>query len=216
MAEEVLNKEYFINVVNDLIDLAEEKKDYYTDLDSAIGDGDHGFNLSLGFREVERNLPEWKDENINTFYKKVGQALLDKVGGSSGPLYGSFFMKFGLPVKTKGADEGVTAEEFVDMMERGVAIIEKRGKAKVGEKTMVDTLRPAQDKLKEAVESGKPIKEAMKEALDTGKEGLESTRNIVAKKGRAMRLGERAIGHLDPGAASSADILEVFYDNMPD
>lgn len=99
MSEYILDKQYFVNVVKDLIELAEKNKDYYTELDSAIGDGDHGMNLSIGFREVEKNLDEWQKENVFNFYKKVGTALLDKVGGSSGPLYGSFFMKFGLPVK---------------------------------------------------------------------------------------------------------------------
>ena len=125
-------------------------------------------------------------------------------------------MKFGLPVKTKGADEGVTFDEFVEMMETGVKIIEKRGKSTTGEKTMLDTLRPAQDALRAAYEGGATPKEAMAKAVEAGKAGLESTRNIVATKGRAMRLGERAIGHLDPGAASSAEILEVFYNNMPE
>ncbi len=216
MSEYILEKQYFVDVVKDLIQLAEARKEYFTELDSAIGDGDHGMNLSIGFREVEKNLDEWQKESVNGFYKKVGTALLDKVGGSSGPLYGSFFMKFGLPVKTKGADEGVTFDEFVEMMETGVKIIEKRGKSTTGEKTMLDTLRPAQDALRAAYEGGATPKEAMAKAVEAGKAGLESTRNIVATKGRAMRLGERAIGHLDPGAASSAEILEVFYNNMPE
>lgn len=216
MSEYILDKQYFVNVIKDLIKLAEDRKEYFTELDSAIGDGDHGMNLSIGFREVAKNLDEWQKESINGFYKKVGTALLDKVGGSSGPLYGSFFMKFGLPVKTKGPDEGVTFDEFVEMMETGVKIIEKRGKSTTGEKTMLDTLRPAQDALRAAYEGGASPKEAMAKAVEAGKKGLESTRDIVATKGRAMRLGERAIGHLDPGAASSAEMLEVFYKNMPD
>lgn len=209
------SKDYFVKVIEDLISLVEEKNSYYTELDSAIGDGDHGINLSIGFREVNKHIDEWKDESVNELYKKVGTALLNKVGGASGPLYGGFFMKFGLPIKTKGPDEGATFEEFIEMMESGVAIVQKRGKSVVGQKTMVDTLRPAVDTLKEAYTTGDPPKTAMEKALKTGQEGLEYTRNIVAKKGRAMRLGERAIGHLDPGAASSADILEVFYKNMP-
>jgi len=209
------SKDYFVKVIEDLISLVEEKNSYYTELDSAIGDGDHGINLSIGFREVNKHIDEWKDESVNELYKKVGTALLNKVGGASGPLYGGFFMKFGLPIKTKGPDEGATFEEFIEMMESGVAIVQKRGKSVVGQKTMVDTLRPAVDTLKEAYTAGDPPKTAMEKALKTGQEGLEYTRNIVAKKGRAMRLGERAIGHLDPGAASSADILEVFYKNMP-
>lgn len=216
MSEYILSKEYFVKVIRDLIVLAEDRKDYYTELDSAIGDGDHGINLSIGFREVGKNIETWKDDSVKDLYKEVGKALLDKVGGSSGPLYGSFFMKFGLPVKTKGPDEGATFTEFIQMMETGVEVIKKRGKSTTGEKTMLDTFVPAVETLKAEYEAGTPAKEAMAKAVEAGKAGLESTRNIVATKGRAMRLGERAIGHLDPGAASAAEFLEVFYNNMPD
>ena len=201
--------------LKELIVLAEDRKEYFTDLDSAIGDGDHGINLSIGFREVNKNIEDWKGLSVRDFYNKVGTALLDKVGGSSGPLYGSFFMKFGLPIKTKGPDEGATFEEFIAMMEKGVEIIKKRGKSTTGEKTMLDTFVPAVETLRKEYEGGTPAKEAMEKAVEAGKAGLESTRNIVATKGRAMRLGERAIGHLDPGAASAAEILEVFYKDMP-
>ena len=216
MSEYILDKEYFVQVIRDLIVLAEDRKDYFTELDSAIGDGDHGMNLSIGFREVSKNIEEWKDLSVKDLYKNVGTALLDKVGGSSGPLYGSFFMKFGLPIKKKGPDEGATFSEFIEMMETGVAIIKKRGKSTTGEKTMLDTFVPAVETLRAEYEGGTPAKEAMAKAVEAGKKGLESTRNIVATKGRDMRLGERAIGHLDPGAASAAEILEVFYNDMPD
>jgi dihydroxyacetone kinase-like protein len=213
MSDYILTKDYFIAVIEDLVVLVEEKKDYFIELDSAIGDGDHGMNLSIGFREVSKNLEAWKAEDINTIFKNAGTALLDKVGGAAGPLYGGFFMKFGLPVKGK---EEVDFDEFILMMESGVAIIEKRGKAVVGDKTMVDTLRPALDALKVAyTEEGLAPKEAMKKAVEVGEAGSDSTIPIIAKKGRAMRLGERAIGHRDPGSASSAAILEVFYNQMP-
>nr|WP_320024791.1 dihydroxyacetone kinase subunit DhaL [uncultured Acetobacterium sp.] len=213
MSDYILTKDYFIAVIEDLVVLVEEKKDYFIELDSAIGDGDHGMNLSIGFREVNKNLETWKSEDINTIFKNAGTALLDKVGGAAGPLYGGFFMKFGLPVKGK---EEVDFDEFILMMESGVAIIEKRGKAVVGDKTMVDTLRPALDALKVAyTEEGLAPKEAMKKAVEVGEAGSDSTIPIIAKKGRAMRLGERAIGHRDPGSASSAAILEVFYKQMP-
>ena len=215
MSEE-LSKEYFVKVIEDLIPWIEDRKEYFTDLDSAIGDGDHGINLSIGFREVASHLDEWKADNIAGLYKNVGKALLDKVGGSAGPLYGSFFMKFGVPVKKKGPDEGVTADEFVAMMDKAIAIIQKRGKSTTGEKTMNDTLMPALDALKAAHAAGDDIKTAMGKAVEAGKAGLESTRNMVATKGRAMRLGERAVGHLDPGAASTAEMLEIFYKDMPD
>lgn len=215
MSDYILKKQYFVDVVRDLIPWAEERKDYFTELDSAIGDGDHGMNLSIGFREVGKNIDAWEGESVFNLYKKVGTALLDKVGGSAGPLYGSFFMKFGLPVKTKGEDEGLTFDEFIACLDKGIAIIQKRGKSTIGEKTMNDTLMPALDALKAAQAAGDAPKAAMAKAVEAGKEGLESTRNIVATKGRAMRLGERAIGHLDPGAASTAEMLEIFYNRMP-
>ena len=125
-------------------------------------------------------------------------------------------MKFGVPVKKKGPDEGVTDDEFVAMMDKAISIIQKRGKSTTGEKTMNDTLMPALDALKKAHAEGDDIKTAMGKAVEAGKAGLESTRNMVATKGRAMRLGERAVGHLDPGAASTAEMLEIFYKDMPD
>lgn len=213
MSDYRLNKDYFLGVIDDLIVLAEEKKDYFSELDSAIGDGDHGMNLSIGFRAVNKDLDSWKTENIDIIFKKVGTALLDKVGGASGPLYGGFFSKFGIPAKGK---EEVSFDEFIEMMEAGIAIIEKRGKAVVGDKTMVDTLRPAVNALRTAYEDEKlSPKDAMKKSLEVGKAGSDSTIPIIAKKGRAMRLGERAIGHRDPGSASSAAILEIFYNRMP-
>lgn len=215
MAEE-LSKAYFIQVIEDLIPWIEDRKEYFTDLDSAIGDGDHGINLSIGFREVASHLDEWKADNVAGLYKNVGKALLDKVGGSAGPLYGSFFMKFGVPVKKKGPDEGVTGDEFVEMMDKAISVIQKRGKSTTGEKTMNDTLMPALDALKAAHAAGDDIKTAMGKAVEAGKAGLESTRDMIATKGRAMRLGERAVGHLDPGAASTAEMLEIFYKDMPD
>ena len=122
-------------------------------------------------------------------------------------------MKFGVPAKGK---EEVNFDEFIEMMEAGVAIIEKRGKAVVGDKTMVDTLRPAMNALRTAYkEENLAPKEAMKKALEVGSAGSDSTIPIIAKKGRAMRLGERAIGHRDPGSASSVAILEIFYNRMP-
>lgn len=208
----VMDKEYFFNVIEKIAELVEEKRDYLTELDAAIGDADHGFNLSIGFREVSKKMPEWKDKDIKGFFKSVGMTLLSKVGGASGPLYGSFFMKFGEPADGK---EKVTFEELFQMFKRGVEAVEFRGKASVGEKTMVDVLRPAVDEFEKAMKENLAPKEIMEAFIDTARKGAESTIDMIAKKGRAMRLGERSIGHLDPGAASSTMILEVFADCFP-
>lgn len=210
--EYILDKTYFIDVIKDLIVLAEEKRDYFTELDSAIGDGDHGINLSIGFREVNKNLETWAEEDLTGLFRKVGMALLSKVGGSAGPLYGSFFMKFGAPANGKNE---VNFQEFFEMFKVGVESVEMRGKAVVGEKTMVDTLRPALDAFEKGIEEGLAPKEAFYKFQEAARAGADATIPIIATKGRAMRLGERAIGHMDPGAASSLAFIETFYNKLP-
>lgn len=207
----VLDKKFFIQVIKDLAAMIEEQRDYLTKLDSDIGDSDHGINLTIGFREVTKKLPEWENENLTSLFKKVGMTLLGKVGGASGPLYGGMLMKFGEPADNK--DE-VTFDEFAQMLQKGVELVESRGKASVGDKTMVDTLRPALDTLLEAIKNNEEPLEAFEKCVKRAEEGRDSTIPLVAKKGRAMRLGERAIGHLDPGATSSHLILSVFLDNL--
>lgn len=207
----VLDRAYFIQVIKDLAEMAERERDYLTGLDSSIGDADHGINLSIGFREVTKRLPEWENENLTVFFKKVGMTLLGKVGGASGPLYGGFFQKFGEPADNK--DE-VTFDEFVKMFKSGVELIETRGKAVLFDKTMVDAMRPALNALTLATEAGDEPLIAFKKAVDACTQGRDATIPLIAKKGRSVRLGERAIGHMDPGAASTTMIFEIFYDNL--
>ena len=208
----IIGKDYFFKVVEKIAELVEEKRDYFTELDAAIGDADHGFNLSIGFREISKKMPEWKDKDIKAFFRSVGMTLLSKVGGASGPLYGSFFMKFGEPASGK---EEVTFQELFPMFKFAVEAVEQRGKATVGEKTMVDALRPALLAYEKAMGQNLEPKKVMEVFTDAARRGAESTIDMIAKKGRAMRLGERSIGHLDPGAASSTMILEVFADCFP-
>ncbi|UZQ82174.1 dihydroxyacetone kinase subunit DhaL [Thermoanaerobacter sp. RKWS2] len=151
-------------------------------------------------------------KNITFFFKKVGMALLSKVGGAAGPLYGGFFMKFGEPAENK---EEVNFEVFYNMFKVAIESVEMRGKAVIGEKTMVDALRPGLDAFTKAIEENIEPKKAFEMFVEASKKGAESTIPLIAKKGRAMRLGERAIGHLDPGAASSVLILETFMNNLP-
>lgn len=191
--------------------MVEEQNEYFTKLDSEIGDGDHGINLNIGFRDVMKQLSSWEELDLTALFKKVGMSLLSKVGGSAGPLYGSFFMKFGIPAASKNE---VDFEEFYEMFKIGIEAIEARGKAVVGEKTMVDALRPGLDKFDECIKDGLEPIECFERFLDAAKVGANSTIDIIATKGRAMRLGERALGHMDPGAASSCYILEVFYKNL--
>lgn len=207
----ILDKTYFIESLKDMAAMVEEKKDYFTELDAVIGDSDHGVNLSIGFRGVMAEIEQWEDLTVGEIMKKAGWTLLGKVGGASGPLYGSFFMSMNKPVKDK---EEINFLDFANMLNAGVESIEKRGKAVVLDKTMVDTFRPAIDALNQAMEEGKEPKMAFEDLMDAAGQGRDKTLNIVAKKGRAKILGERALGHLDPGAVSSYEILKIFFDNL--
>ncbi|MFL2122676.1 dihydroxyacetone kinase subunit DhaL [Marinilactibacillus psychrotolerans] len=209
-----LSKDYFVESIKKIAEMIEKERNYLTKLDSDIGDGDHGINLSIGFREVTKRLSELNEntEDISSFLKKVGMTLLGKVGGASGPLYGSFFMKMGTDVKGK---EVVTFEEFIKMIDNGVAAVEMRGKAQVGDKTMIDSLRPGADYLKESDPNGREL-ELFKEFIEVLKQGAKNTDPLIAKKGRSLRLGERAIGHRDPGAESSYLIFKAFYESFLD
>ena len=209
----VYNKEFFKNFILRLIPMFEEHRDYLSKLDSDIGDGDHGVNMSIGFREVEKQLDKIYEEteDIASFYKKVGMIILGKVGGAAGPLYGSLFMKAGDDVKGKNE---LSFPELVDFIDNGVKAIEARGKAVVGDKTMVDALRPAVDKLKNSVEAGTEDVESFEAFVEELKAGSDRTIPLIAKKGRAMRLGERAIGFRDPGSFSSYLIYQEMLKEM--
>lgn len=209
--EHVLNKDYFLRVITDLAAMVEEQRDYLTQLDADIGDSDHGINLTIGFRAVMKKLPEWEEENLTSLFKKVGMVLLGKVGGASGPLYGGLFMKFGEPANNQ--DE-VTFDVLLPMFTKGVELVQSRGKASVGDKTMLDALVPAVEALREAIEQEEEPIQAFEKCVEAAKVGRDATIPLIAKKGRAMRLGERAIGHLDPGATSSHLILSVFLENL--
>lgn len=166
-------------------------KDYLTDLDRSIGDADHGVNMAKGFGFTKEAL-EADFDDYRTLFNKVATTLLSKVGGASGPLYGSFFMKFAASVKDI---EELTRDELNKAFTAGVDGVKQRGKAEVGDKTMVDVLEP----VAEALNAGKSFDEVVKIA----EESMEKTKDIKAKKGRASYVGERSIGHIDPGAASS-------------
>lgn len=177
-----------------------EHKEYLTKLDSAIGDADHGINMDRGMRAVLERLEGAEPEDIGALLKNVGMALVSKVGGAAGPLYGTLFLQMGVAASGK---EVLTPEEWVGMMERGIEGVVARGKADPGDKTMVDALLPALETLKEALSGGVSFGEALRRATDAAEEGMEATIPMVARKGRASYLGERSAGHQDPGATSS-------------
>lgn len=184
----------------------EAEKDYLTQLDNEIGDGDHGINMARGFEAVEKKLPSLVGGDIGALLKGVGMQLVSTVGGASGPLYGTAFMKAGMACK--GLTE-LDGPAFVKAMEAAVNGIKMRGKATEGEKTMLDALCPALKVMQDEVAAGKSLKEALQDAAAAAEKGVEYTKTIIATKGRASYLGERSLGHQDPGATSSLYLLQV-------
>jgi dihydroxyacetone kinase-like protein len=185
-----------------------ENKDFLTDLDREIGDADHGVNMARGFTEVLAAIPQ-DETDLGVVLKKVGMTLLSKVGGASGPLYGTAYMKAAGVVAGKTE---VTAEDGKAIFEAVIGGIQMRGKAVKGEKTMLDALIPAQEAYNAAVDGGDDAVTALTKAVEAAKEGVEFTKTIAATKGRASYLGERSIGHQDPGATSATITLECIRD----
>jgi phosphoenolpyruvate---glycerone phosphotransferase subunit DhaL len=204
-----ISRDDVLNWIKAYIGVIRENRDYLTQLDAAIGDADHGANMDRGFQAVLGKMPELADKDIGTILKTVGMTLLSTVGGAGGPLYGTLFLQAGM--KTAGKME-LTVEELATMFEAAVGGVVMRGKAEVGDKTMIDTLSPALEALKKASEENLPIAEAMLATAAAGKKGMESTTPLVARKGRASYLGERSAGHQDPGATSSYFLLQTASD----
>ena len=193
-------------IIEGLANKIEAEKDYLTQLDNEIGDGDHGINLARGFEAVEKKLPSLAGGDIGALLKGVGMQLVSTVGGASGPLYGTAFMKAGMACK--GLTE-LDGPAFIKAMEAAVDGIKMRGKATEGEKTMLDALCPALKVMQDEVAAGKSLKEALQDAAAAAEKGVEYTKTIIATKGRASYLGERSLGHQDPGATSSLYLLQV-------
>lgn len=185
------------------------EKEYLTELDSAIGDADHGINMDRGFTAVMAKLPALPVGDVGAFLKGVGMTLVSTVGGASGPLYGTFFLQLGGGTAGK-AD--IELGDFATAMEAGVAGIQRLGKAEPGDKTMLDALLPARDALRGGLDRGDAPADALAAAVAAAEQGMLATIPLVARKGRASYLGERSAGHQDPGATSSHLLLKAAAD----
>ena len=186
-----------------------ENKEYLTQLDAAIGDADHGINMERGFKKVMSQLPGVAESDIGNILKTTGMALISSVGGAGGPLYGTLFMRAGMAVSGK---QELTNEDVATMLQAAVDGVVQRGKARPGDKTMIDALLPALETFKEQVNGGSDTVAALQKAVAAAEQGMKDTIPMLAKKGRASYLGERSIGHQDPGATSSYLILKVLLD----
>ncbi len=186
-----------------------ENKEYLTDLDSAIGDADHGINMNRGMQAILPKLDGQPEGDIGAMFKTVGMTLVSTVGGAGGPLYGTLFLQLGMATAGKAELEPA---DWAAALEAAVAGVIARGKAELEDKTMVDALVPGRDAFKEAVEEGASFTDALRRSAAAAEDGMKSTIPLVARKGRASYLGERSAGHQDPGATSSFLLLKTVAD----
>lgn len=175
------------------------ERDFLTRLDTEIGDADHGLNMNRGFNKVVEKLPSVADKDIGFILKNTGMTLLSSVGGASGPLFGTFFIR---AAQAANAKQSLDLAELHQMMQEGVEGVVMRGKAEPGDKTMCDVWWPVVESLGQSAQQNLSVAEALQRAADSAERAVESTITMQARKGRASYLGERSIGHQDPGATS--------------
>ncbi len=199
--------------MGNIAEVMESNEGYLTELDSQIGDADHGANMRRGFQEVKGNLQEMTNAEISTLLSKTGMTLMEKVGGAAGPLYGMFFLKAAKPAIGK---KDVDKKDLALMLEAGLDGLRNIGGGTVvGDKTMVDAIEPAVAALKDnANNESMTLNEALQSSVKAAKVGMNKTVLLLARKGRASYLGERSIGHQDPGATSAYLILRTILETL--
>jgi phosphoenolpyruvate---glycerone phosphotransferase subunit DhaL len=186
-----------------------QNKAYLTELDSAIGDADHGINMDRGMQAVLGKLETAPQGDIGALLKTVGMTLVSTVGGAGGPLYGTLFMQIGAATSGKAELE---PQDWADALAKGIEGVQMRGKAEPGDKTMLDALLPAVEALRAAIADGSSLPDALRTSAAAAEDGMKATIPLVARKGRASYLGERSAGHQDPGATSSYLLLRAAAD----
>jgi len=207
--------EYFLNaegstIVENIITTIQDNAAYLSEIDGAIGDGDHGINMNKGMTMCQEQLAG-KQVDLTTAIKTLGRILLMEIGGAMGPLYGTFFREMAKASKDK---EQIDAQVFLAMLKGALSGVQGIGNAKVGDKTMIDTLVPAIEAYEAALHDGKSFQDALEELKRAAEAGKESTKDLVAKVGRSSRLGERSRGVLDAGATSCWLILRTTADSI--
>ncbi len=193
-------------IVMDIIAAIQANKVYLSDIDGQIGDGDHGINMNKGFTMAGEQITT--EHSFAAAMKILGDTLLLEIGGSMGPIYGSFFRTCALTLKDCTE---VNAPLFLSMLENALDSVKAMGGAKLGDKTLIDTLEPAVDAFRNEWMSRNDFRQALKAASEAAEAGKESTRNMVAQIGRAARLGNRSVGVLDAGATSCCIILQTMF-----
>ena len=187
----------------------DENKAYLTDLDAAIGDADHGANMARGFAAVVQKLPSVAGQDIGAIFKTTGMTLMSSVGGASGMLYGNFFLR---AATAAGGKEALEPADVLAVLVSGMDGIVQRGRAEAGDKTMIDAWLPALAALQASLAAGQDLSTAMQACAAAAEQGMLDTIPLQARKGRASYLGERSIGHQDPGATSTYLLLRAFQE----
>lgn len=199
-------------VVRTIAQTAVDNEKEFGDLDAVVGDGDFGYSLARGFEIVLNDWDTYDRTDIGTFLKKIAVVITSRIGGTSGPIWGTAFLRAG--AKSSGKTE-ITGDDVVVMLRSAAEGISARGKAVLGEKTLLDALIPATDTIEAAVASGASASEIARAAATTMREAAEATKTMEAKRGRASYTGERSIGSVDAGAMALAIIAEQIADNWP-
>lgn len=207
----MITSDMLLNIIENMAHVMKENKEYLTELDAKIGDSDHGINMDKGFSAVLEKLPSLKGQDCGTILKTVAMSLISKVGGASGPLYGTAFLKSAGVVQGKME---INSQDAVAVFDEAIKGVKMRGKAEKGDKTMLDALIPAYEVFKESIEKGEDMVKASFKAQEAAYDGVEYTKGIIARKGRASYLGERSMGHQDPGATSSYLLLKTIWNTL--
>jgi dihydroxyacetone kinase phosphoprotein-dependent L subunit len=210
--KEEINTQDFIKIVSDICASIEKQKDYLSELDRAIGDGDHGVTMSIGWTAVKEKLSSINsNEGFQKICTQIASSFLSAVGASAGPLYATALMRGGIAIKDKEFLDAMSFSLFLDAAAKG---IKDRGKAEIGDKTMLDVWMPAAEEMKKQANSGANLMDALDSTVKNAKNAMNNTKDLLSKKGRSSKLGERSIGHIDPGAASSFVIINSIYQTL--
>ena len=211
MAAETVSLERLVAWLSRFTQLVTENRSYLTELDSAIGDADHGSNMARGMAAVMEKTAAAPSSAVDELFKLVGMTLVTSVGGASGPLYGTFFLRFGT---TAGAVTELDSAGLAAALRAGLGGIVARGKAELGDKTMFDAMSPAVDAFDAEIAAGADLAAAAAGAAAAAAAGRDATEPLVARKGRASYLGDRSAGHLDPGATSTAFLFQALAEAL--
>jgi phosphoenolpyruvate---glycerone phosphotransferase subunit DhaL len=196
-------------VVRTIATVAVDNEKYFGDLDAVVGDGDFGYSMARGFELVLQGWDDFDRTDIGTFLKKIAVVITSRIGGTSGPIWGTAFLRAGAAA---GTAQALSPGQVVEMLRAAIGGIKARGKSDIGDKTLLDALEPAVDTIEASIGDGKSAAETLRAAAATARERAEATRSMIAKRGRAAYTGERSIGTLDAGAVAVAVMFEALAD----